>query len=242
MVSASVDPASGGVAAAPYLGWGPYPLGARLADALDLPVVVRSMAATIARSEALFGAARGRSSVLTLLCGLGTGAALILDGRLVEGGRLSAGGIGWMEMTGEDGASATLDDLASGQGILRRLRGERARPGAAPAPGMSQALLEAIERDGGGDPAVSALMSSAGRELGRAAVRLAPLTPPELVLIAGPLSMSRSYLDAARDAVSEETAAPGTEVLASGVTGPVSGQSASCAMAIYEHLVEGVRR
>ena len=241
MVSASVDPASGGIVAAPYLGWGPYPLGARLSAALDLPVKVRSMTATIAQVEALFGVARGRSSVLTLLCGLGIGAALILDGRLVEGGRPSASGIGWLETTGEDGAAATLDDLASGRGILLRLRGEGMRPGAVPTPAMAQALLEAIERDGDGDPAVSALMASSGRELGRAAVRLTPLIPPELVLITGPLAMSGSYVSAARDAVAEGMSTRTPDVLASGVTGPVSGQSASCAMAIYEFLVEQYR-
>ena len=237
MVSASVDPASGGIVAAPYLGWGAYPLEAHLSDALDLPVKVQSMAATIARVEALFGAARGRSAVLTLLSGLGIGAALILDGRLVEGGQLSAGGIGWLEVDTEDGAAATLDDLASGLGILRRLRGEGMTAGGTPVPEMARALLEAIERDGGADRAVSALMSAAGRELGRAVVRLTPLIPPELVLIAGPLSMSESYLAAARDAIAEGMART-PDVLGSGVTGPVSGQSASCAMAVYEFLVE----
>ena len=237
MASASVDPDSGGVVAAPYLGWGEYPLQARLAEALGVTVKVRSMAATIARVESLFGAARGRGSVLTLLCGLGIGAALILDGRLIEGNRFLAGGIGWMETTAEDGTPATLDSLASGLGILRRLHGEDMEPQGTPVPAMARALLEAIEREGG-DPAVRTLMSSAGRALGRAAVRLTPLTPPELVLIAGPLSMSRSYVAAARDAVAEEGAPRTAEILSSGVTGPVSGQSASCAMAIYEFLVE----
>ena len=237
MASASVDPDSGGVVAAPYLGWGEYPLQARLAEALGVRVKVRSMAATIARVESLFGTARGRGSVLTLLCGLGIGAALILDGRFMEGNRFLAGGIGWMETTAEDGTPATLDSLASGLGILRRLHGEDMEPQGTPVPVMARALLEAIEREGG-DPVVRALMSSAGRELGRAAVRLTPLTPPELVLIAGPLSMSRSYVAAARDAVAEGSAPPMAEVLSSGVTGPVGGQSASCAMAIYEFLVE----
>ena len=238
MVTASVDPASGGIVAAPYLGWGAYPLEARLAASLDLPVQVRSMAATIARAEALFGAARGRGSVLTLLCGLGTGAALILDGRLIEGQRFQAGGIGWLKTTAEDGTPATLDDLASGLGILRRLNGEGMRPEGTPVSAMAGALLEAIERDGAGDPAASALMSSAGRELGRAVIGFTPLSPPELVLIAGPLSLSQRYVAAVRDAVVEGTAAQGAEVLASGVTGPVSGLSASCAMAIYEYLIE----
>ena len=238
MVTASVDPASGGIVAAPYLGWGSYPLQARLAASLGLPVQVRSMAATVARAEALFGAARGRSSVLTLLCGLGTGAALILDGRLIEGQRFRAGGIGWLKTAAEDGTPATLDDLASGLGILRRLHGEGMEPGGVPLSVMARALLQAIERDGAGDPAASALMSSAGGELGRAVIGFTLLSPPDLVLIAGPLSLSQRYVAAAREAIAEGTATSGTEVLASGVTGPVGGLSASCAMTIYEFLIE----
>ena len=71
MVTGNVDPERGDVLEAPYLGWGHYPLRARLADFLDLPMTVRSMTATIAAAEKLFGAARGWDNVLTLLCGLG---------------------------------------------------------------------------------------------------------------------------------------------------------------------------
>ena len=140
-------------------------------------------------------------------------------------------------MTAEDGAAASLDDLASGLGILPRLWGDRVRSEGTSIPEMAAALQETIERDGGGETAVSALMASAGRELGRAAVRLTPLIPPELVLISGPLSMSESYVAAAREVIAKGMARP-PDVLTSGVTGPVSGQSASCGMAIYEFLVE----
>ena len=51
-----------------------------------------------------------------------------LGNDVVEGGRLSAGGNGWLKPPGEDGAPATLDDLASGLGILRRLHGEDVKP------------------------------------------------------------------------------------------------------------------
>ena len=238
MVTATVDPATGGIVSAPYLGWGLYPLEERLADALGLPVKVQSMSATIAQHELLFGAARGRENVLTLVPSLGIGAATILEGRVIGGGRFPAGGIGLSGMTGEDGVPATLDDLAGGLSILRRLHGEAMTLGRTPVSTMAQALLEAIGRDRSDDPEVAALMSGAGRELGRAAVQFTPLTPPELVLVAGPLAMSKRYVDAIRGAVGEGAATGDTEVLASGVTEFVTGNRTSCAVAIHEFLVE----
>ena len=128
MITAPVDPVRGAVLEAPYLGWGAFPVRARFADFLHLPIVVRPMTATIARAEHLFGETRGRRSVLTLLCGLGIGAAVILDGRLMEGGGIPTGGIGAMKAVGADDTTATLDDLASGLGVLRRLHGAGMTP------------------------------------------------------------------------------------------------------------------
>ena len=241
MISARVDRETGAIEDTPYLGWGPYPLQARLSEALDFPVRVQSMAATIARAELLFGAARGRDSVLTLVASLGVGAAVVLEGRVIGGGRLPAGGIGRAETVGEDGAVAALDDVASGTRVLRRLHGEDMRPRRAPVSRLGQALNEAIERDLAGDAAVSRAMSEAGRALGRAVVQFTPLSPPELVLLAGPLARAPSYLEAVRGAVAEGAATRDAEVLAGGVTGAPGGVAPTCALAIYEFLVERPR-
>ena len=238
MVTGSVDPERGDVLEAPYLGWGRYPLRARLADFLDLPVTVRSMTATIASAEKLFGAARGWDNVLTLLCGLGIGAAVILDGRSVRGGRIPSGGIGGMKVTGEDGGTATLDELGSGLGLLRRLHGDVMTPDRTPLPAMSRALLDAIQRDQAGDRTVGELMAGAGRELGRIIVQFARLVAPEVVVIVGPLSRSSTYLDAAREVVDESMTPLPVGVVAGTVADQGHGLSASCAMAICEYLLE----
>ena len=237
-ITGPVDPVRGDTPGAPYLGWGPYPVRASLAELLDLPVKVQSMTATIARAESLFGATRGWNNVLTLLCGLGVGAAVIVDGHLAEGGRNPSGGIGGMEVTGEDGTVATLDQLGSGLGVLQRLHGDDMTPARAPLPRIAHALLDAVERERAGDPDVARLMAGAGRELGRAIVPFARLAAPEVVLIAGPLSLSPAYMAAAGEAVAEKMSPHAVEVIASTVTGPVSGWSASCAMAICEYLLE----
>ena len=238
MITGQVDPVRGDVLGAPHLGWGSFPLRARLADFLALPVKIQSLTATVALAEMLFGETRGRNNVLTLFCGLGIGAAVMLDGRLVEGGSFPTGGIGGMEVTGEDGAVATLDQLVSGLGVLRHLHGDDMTPARAPLSRMGRALREAIKRDRAGDPTVTALMAMAGRELGRVIVQSARFVMPEVVLIAGPLSMSPGYMAAAGEAVAEGMVPRPVEVVSSAVTGPAGVRSASCAMAICEYLLE----
>ena len=238
MLTGNVDPARGDVLGAPYLGWGHFPMRARLADLLDLPMTVRSMTATVASAENLFGATRGVDNVLTLLCGLGIGAAVILDGRLVQGGRIPTGSIGDLKVTGEDGATATLDELGSGLGLLQRLHGDDMTPSRAPLPVMSRALQEAIQQEKAGDPMVCGLMERAGRELGRVIVLFARLFSPEVVLIAGPLSISPKYLTGIEEAVAEGMVPPLIEIIGSTVTGQASGQLPCCAMAISEYLLE----
>ena len=238
LITGPVEPVRGAVLEAPYLGWGAFPVRARFAEFLDLPIVVRPMTAMIARAEHLFGRTRGRRSVLTLLCGLGIGAAVILDGRLMEGGGMPTGGIGSMKVVGEDGTTATLDDLASGLGALRRLHGAGMTPARVSRSQMGQALREAIERDLAGDPTVRALMESAGRELGRTVVQFARFIRLETVLIAGPLSQSPGYMSATKESIEEGLAPNTVEVVSGAKTGRTGGLSASCAMAIWEFLLE----
>lgn len=238
MIAGPVDPVRGSTPGAPYLGWGSYPLRARLADVLDLPMVVRSMTATIAAAELRFGVVRERNNVLAFLCGLGVGAAVILDGRLIEGRNVPYGGIGGMEAIGEDGAVTTLDQAGAGLGVLQRLHGNDMSPERAPLSVRAPALRAAIERDRSGDAEVAALMAMAGRGLGRVVAQFARFAMPEAVLIAGPLSMSPSYMAAIAETVETHEAMSPVEVIASTVTGPVSGWSASCAMAVWEYLIE----
>ena len=238
MITGPVDPVKGSTPGAPYLGWGPYPVRARFADLLDLPMTVRSMTATIASAELLFGAAREHRNVLTFLCGLGVGVAVILDGRLIEGANIPAGGIGTMEAIGEDGAATTLDQAGAGLGVLQRLHGDDMSPVHVPPSVRALALRAAIERDRAGDAEVAALMAMAGRGLGRVVVQFSRFAIPEAVLIAGPLSMSPSYLAAIAETVDGQEAMGPVQVISSTVTGPVSGWSASCAMAVWEYLIE----
>ena len=80
-------------------------------------------------------------------------------------------------------------------------------------------------------------MTGAGRQLGRVIGWVVPLVMPEIVVIAGPLAQSRRYVDAARRDAAESPGAAGVDVVASAVTGPVNGLSATCGLAACHYLL-----
>ena len=238
--SGRVDGGRGIVRRSLYMGagWNDMPLRARFASLLDLPMRIEALPAAIGLAEMRFGAARGWNDVLSFTCGLGLGAGLILDGRLVEGRVSSASEIGRAPATAADGATAALDRLASGFAVLRSLGDESAGLRLPHGRERVEWLFAAIERDRKGDPSVAEAMSGAGRELGRAVARFARFVAPEVVVITGPLSTAPRYLAAAREAAAEEMGTAPLDVVAGTVTGPVSGLSATCALAVCEYLFE----
>ncbi len=230
MVSGAVDPAAGTVLEAPSLGWRGVPVRERFAAALgfDLPLRVESLPAAVAMAEMSFGAGRGRRNLLLIVSELGLSACAIVNGAPVEREGLRSGMVGAARAVAEDGSVAPLDRLAGAPAVL----GEG---GAAAAPG-AEALADAIRRDRDGDADVAARMARAGRELGRAVSPVVPLVMPEVVVIAGPLAESTRYVGAARAAVAEALGPAAVDVVASRITGPVSGLSATCGLAACDHL------
>ncbi len=235
LITAQVDSATESVLAAPYLGWDQFPLRRRLAELLDLTTHVRMLTPTIGQVERLFGVVRGRENLLVLLCGAGTGAAVLLNGRLVGSSAFPTGGIGAMKVTDEDGTVTTLDELVGGVAILRRLH--RTYSAQAPLSQIHRSLRDAIKRDRMGDAQVSAHIRRTGHKLGRLVAQYGHLMRPETVLISGPLAMSPSYMAGVRECLNEDMELP-VRVAASRITGAEDGWWLSCSAAIYEYLIE----
>lgn len=220
-----------------YLGWNGIPVRARFADLLDLPMRVEGLATALVLAEARFGTARGRNDVLLLVSGMGLAAGLVVNGRPVKGRRFQAGVLGAMAAADEDGRATTLERHASGFHVLRRLHGDDALAGMSRA-ARGRALLDAVRRDRGGEPAASAAMAEAGRALGRTAAELARLVSPEIVVLSGPLSEAHGYVAATGAAFREGLGEAGIEVVTSGVTVAPGGPSAACGLALCEYLFE----
>ena len=115
LITADVDSATGNVRQADYLGWDDFPLRARMAELLRLPMRVGVATLAVGRAETLFGAARGRRNPLALMCGAGIGVAVLVDGHPAGDTSYPTGGIGRMTVTGE----------GRHQGETRRGRGRR---------------------------------------------------------------------------------------------------------------------
>lgn len=240
MLPGTVDRAHGRVHHSSLLGWREISLGDRLSDSLGLPVRVESIATAGALAEYRFGAARGRHSLLVLMCGLGLAAGLIVNDEVVIGHGLGAGGIGTMPLTGSETGARRFDRVAGGFGILDRLR-NGSDPAAMSSQEQIDLLEDAIARDRNRDEAVSLLMENAGHALGRVAAQFVYLVMPEIVVLRGPLAGAPSYVAAAQaalaDAVSEGMGYCPTEITTSD-TMTDSFEATACGLAICEYLFE----
>lgn len=153
-----------------------------LESRLSMPIMVEDDANATALAEFRYGAARAYRHLLVMAVGTGTGAGLILDGRLYRGARGWAGELGHLSVLPEGpecacGNRGCLQMLASGQ-ALERIALKRGIGGA-------EALTTAA--NAGEDWARMAL-GDCGRWLGYAAANVVNLLDLEAVIVSGGLS------------------------------------------------------
>lgn len=102
--------------------WRDFPLRENLARTLDLAVGVDGDVRALALAEGAYGAARDVANYASLVVSTGVGGALVLDGRLVNGGSGNAGHIGHLNVVAQGrrcscGARGCLEAEASGWAI-----------------------------------------------------------------------------------------------------------------------------
>jgi glucokinase len=163
-------------------GWRGFPLRARLADALALPVHIDNDAKALALGEGWRGAARGARDYLAMVVSTGVGGGIVLDGRLLDGEDSNAGHIGHLIVEPEGrvcpcGARGCLEAEASGTAIAART--------GAPAADASE---EERQR--------------AGRMVGRAVASVVSLLDLPLAVVAG--SVALGYGDVFFEAAQQE--------------------------------------
>jgi glucokinase len=105
--------------------WRDFPLRAKLADALGMPVHVDGDARALALAEGRFGAARSLSSYLSMVVSTGIGGGIVLNGRLLDGDSRNAGHVGHLQVVDGGrscacGSSGCLEAEASGSAIEAR--------------------------------------------------------------------------------------------------------------------------
>ena len=106
--------------------WRSFPLRARLAERLGMPVVVDNDAKAFALAEGRLGAAAGTSDYIAMVVSTGVGAGIVVDGRLLHGRLGNAGHIGHVVVESHGppcacGGRGCLEALASGTALERIL-------------------------------------------------------------------------------------------------------------------------
>jgi len=165
-------------------GWEATDLGAAFRAALD---VTRLSATNDVRAgalaEARLGALRGSSTGVYVNVGTGLAAALVVDGKVVEGAHQAAGEIGFTRPAGTLGAwpgtqHAHLEAAVSGAALATRagnVLGER---------------VDAAELFRRTDPVAQHLVHEALGALGTALVNLAVFVDPDRIVLGGGLAAS----------------------------------------------------
>jgi glucokinase len=174
-------------------GWEDLPLPALLQDGLGVPAVnVDNDVNAAATAELDWGSLAGADVGLYVNLGTGTGAALIVGGRVIPGTHGATGEIGYLlRAPGEPGYAhgrAPLEEYTSGSGLA-------ARGTSLLRQSVTAADLSA-RRD---EPAIAALLDDAAATIGMGVANLTTFLDPERVVVGG--GMANAFLPAIGTAI-----------------------------------------
>ncbi|HEX4020832.1 MAG TPA: ROK family protein [Acidobacteriaceae bacterium] len=161
-------------------GWKRMPLGRRLREQLQLPVIVESDRNAFVVGEAWKGAARDCRDVIFLAVGTGIGAGILVDGHLLRGHRELAGCVGWMSVRDkflpQYAKVGCLESHAAGIGI--GVTASRGRKRKLTAQDVTQLAIQ-------GDKRAQQVLHQAGCYLGLALANLVSILNPEIIVVGG---------------------------------------------------------
>ncbi|MBC8240050.1 MAG: ROK family protein, partial [Alphaproteobacteria bacterium] len=172
------------------------PFDMDLAAALGSPVRLANDANCFALSEASDGAARGADSVFGVIIGTGTGAGIVLGGRLHEGPNLIAGEWGHVPLPWPEdderpgppcycGRRGCIETFLSGPGLSLSYQTMA---------GRALTAREIAARAGQGDSMAAACMARYERRLAKSLGMVISILDPAVIVLGGGLSnIARLY-------------------------------------------------
>jgi glucokinase len=181
-------------------GWEDLPLPALLKDGLGASALqIENDVNSAATAELNWGALADTDVGLYVNLGTGTGAALIVDGRVVPGMHGAAGEIGYLlREPGEPGYAhghAPLEEYTSGSGLAAR------------GTTLLRRSVTAVDLAAGRDePAIASLLDDAAATIGMTVANLATFLDPERVVVGG--GMATAFLPAIQSAVTRAVPFP----------------------------------
>jgi len=175
-----------------------YPLGTRLSEELDLPVVVMNDATAATWAEGRLGAGRGSDDFILATLGTGIGSGFVCGGHLIHGFNGFAGESGHMVVdangpTHHTGQRGPWEYYASGSALGNIGRSQAAAglfPGGLTLAGGAAAIdgftvAEALRR---GDPSAARIFDGFCKQVARGLANLVMIFDPEKILLGGGLT------------------------------------------------------
>ena len=164
-------------------GWAGTNVRAAFESVFGVPCFVDNDVNALAVGEGRFGTGRNLGTVVYLALGTGVGGALLLQGRLHHGAHWTGAEFGHLLLTmGEAGLRRTLEDFASGPGLVQTYRELSGFSGKV----FGETVAAEAERD---PQSISAqAVTRTGEYLGYGLVSLANILDPDLIVIGGGLS------------------------------------------------------
>lgn len=181
--------------------WRDYPLVAEVERHTRLSARLENDANAAALAEAVWGAARGASSVFYVTVGTGIGTGVVLDGKIYSGGRGAAaeGGHVTIDYRGERcgcGKRGCIETLISGPALARRARQRLGHPQhqASKILTLAEGNLKAVtaeivaEAERAGDPLAHDLLCATADYAAVWLGNMIDVLDPEVVVIGGGMS------------------------------------------------------
>ncbi|MFC4591096.1 ROK family glucokinase [Sphaerisporangium corydalis] len=199
---------------APNLAWREEPLQKKVAERVNLPVVVENDANAMAWGEYRFGAGRGESHVVCVTVGTGIGGGLVFGGTLFRGRWGMGAEMGHMQVVPKGrlcgcGNLGCWEQYASGNALVHE-----ARVVAAAGPDRAARMLElaggsvsdiegehVTQAAREGDPAALAAFATMAEWLGQGMADLAAVLDPGCFILGGGVSRAADlWIEQARTA------------------------------------------
>jgi predicted NBD/HSP70 family sugar kinase len=169
-------------------------------DRLDIPVLVENNVNLAAVGEKWFGLARGVSTMVFILLGVGIGMGIVIDDEVVRGAHGAAGEIGYLPLSVDPfdprhRLHGGLEDEIGAAGIVTAYNDGRA----AEDPELS-AVHQVFELAGEGNAAARSVVDHVAARLGTAIATVCAILDPELVVLGGGIGSSPLLLSPVRGA------------------------------------------
>ena len=199
----------------PILDFVPVPIRARLEETLRMPVRIVNDAQAAVYAEALYGAGKGRKSVVGLTIGTGIGGGIVIDRQIWQGAKGLAGHLGFLiiDFEGEEAPSEVpgpAEDFGSGTSI-----GRIARKWVAADREAGSAMLRIADGDLNkvsgftvfeaakqNDPLAQKVVAYCGKAIGAACASIIHAFNPDVIVLSGGVAdQGDMLLDPIRDFV-----------------------------------------